>query len=52
MKISNFSAIFTLCKVIKWAGLDPLVGQFWPSGRMFDTPVIWNNYIEIANLLM
>lgn len=26
--INDISAIFILCKVIQWAGLDPLAGQF------------------------
>lgn len=25
---------------VQWAGLDPLVGQFWPPGRMFNIPAI------------
>ncbi|KAK0132514.1 Rab GTPase-binding effector protein 2 [Merluccius polli] len=24
--------MFTLCKIIQWAGLDPLAGRFWPAG--------------------
>lgn len=22
----------------QWAGFQPVLGQFWPSGLMFDTP--------------
>ena len=33
---------FTLCKVIQWARLEPLAGQFWPADRMFDTPDLDN----------
>lgn len=28
---------YVLSKFIKWAGLNPLVGKFWPAGRMFVT---------------
>lgn len=37
-QINFFSEIFILCKVIRWAGLDPLAGRFLPAGRKFDTP--------------
>lgn len=29
---------FTLSKFIPWVRLDPMVGRFWPTGRMFGTP--------------
>lgn len=24
----------------QWAGFQPVLGQFWPSGLMFDTPAL------------
>lgn len=31
---------YILSKFIKWAGLNPLVDQFWLTGHMFDTPAL------------
>lgn len=38
--MSSTCVIFSLCKFIPWIGLHPLAGRFWPTGCMFDTPVI------------
>lgn len=37
---SQLMSIFSLCKFIPRAGLDHLVGQIWPAGRMCDTPAL------------
>ena len=31
----------------KWARLNPSAGQFWPTGRMFDTPGLYSLYIVL-----
>lgn len=37
----------------KWAGLKSPAGQFWTTGRMFDTPVLecWSYFIMQTLLL-
>lgn len=38
-KRHDFTIVLAHLAHIQMAKLDPLVGQFWPSTLMFDTPV-------------
>lgn len=31
---------FTFSKPVQWTGVQPLLGRFWPTSRMFDTASI------------
>jgi len=31
---------FLLYEIIPWAGFNLAKSQFWPAGRMFDTPIL------------
>lgn len=42
--LNYFSAIFILRKVIHWARMNPLAGQFWLVDHMFDTPALRGDF--------
>lgn len=41
LKIQNLELPSHFSKVVQWARLEPLPGQFWPVGLMFDTPLLY-----------
>lgn len=48
----KYLCISLLLKFIKSVGLNPLVGWFWPTGHVFDTPEVDFNWIHQFNLVM
>lgn len=46
-KVRNpkFMPSFTFSKALRLAGLESLLGQFWPKGLMFDNPALDNSMV-------